>query len=688
MAVAVESSFFETAHKLSMEDNGRVNIFLARFLSNPAHPSLSSERLQQTKNDNLWSARVSKDMRAIFYKDGDDHVLLYVDHHDDAYGWAAKRSIGPHSVTGALQIIELPTVAAAVESPAPQKPRDLYRKHADGYLLSLGVPELWLPAIRQIETEDDLFEVLPKLPPDVAERLCTLAIGKLVAPPDPVSSLAEAMTREDQLQNLFVVRSHDDLRPLLEAPMAKWIAFLHPTQRKLAYGSFNGAVKITGSAGTGKTVVALHRAKHLAGQGKRVLVTSYVTTLCHNLWRNLQLFCSDAELKKITVLHVHALAQDLLKETGEKWTPLKDEELQSRLGPIAGKRDCPLDDEALFAEWRDVIQAQGVTDWEGYRGASRVGRGCPLSVKDRKAVWEIVEPFHQSLARKRETSFAGLCRRAMELIKARHIRSRFDAVIVDEVQDLGLVELQFLAALAGEGPDRPDRPGQVDRLMLVGDGGQRIYTAKQSLKSVGIDVRGRSHILRLNYRTTGQIRRFADHMLGDEADDLEGGKQSRRETVSLLSGPEPILKGFDSRAAQCDFVLDQMQQLFRIGRTPDEIGIFARQASLLDMMETRIKRAGLPFCRLSKEDFPEEPAITLGTMYRAKGLEFKFVFVIDASDDQLPYAKALDKKSDAPSREDFIEMERQLFYVSLTRARDVVFVTWAGTPSRFLELPR
>ncbi len=676
MAVAIEkATFFEAIQNLSNEDRGKILTFVGKFQDDPSHPSLSLERVQRARSDNVWAARVSKELRAIAFKDGADWVLVYVDRHDAAYKWAENRSIERHSHTGDLQIVEIPTAAAVDSGAATSQRRGIFGRYDEDYLLSLGAPPGWLPVIRQISSEDELIEVLQKMPEDVAERLFDLASGKLVTPPDPIVSIAAAAKSEEQSSHLFVIRTQDDLRPLLDAPMAKWIAFLHPTQRKLAYGDFNGAVKITGSAGTGKTVVAMHRAKHLAGQGKRVLFTSFVNNLCHNLRRNLRLFCADSELRRITVSTVHNLALELLKGVGEPPELVKDEDLQRLLKRLIPK-GCPLDEDSLFAEWRDVIQAQDVRTWDDYRGASRVGRGRPLTVKDRKAIWEVIDRFHKTLAEQGHSSFTGLCWRVLDLMKAKRIRSPFDAVIVDEAQDLGLPELRLLAALAGKGNNT---------LMLVGDGGQRIYAAKHSLKSVGIDVRGRSHVLRLNYRTTEQIRRFADRILGDEADDLEGGKQSRRGARSLLSGPEPTLKAFDSRQEQCDYVAEQTGRLLKMGRAPDEIAVFARQAYLLDMVETRLKRAGIQFHRLSKEDFPSDPMVSLGSMHRAKGLEFKFVFVIDASDDQLPYAKVLERKTDEQSREDFIEQERQLFYVSLTRARDCVFVTWAGKRSRFLE---
>jgi superfamily I DNA/RNA helicase len=371
---------------------------------------------------------------------------------------------------------------------------------------------------------------------------------------------------------------------------------------------------------------------------------------------------------------VHKLAADLLKGAGQTWQPLDDKEIARLLEPLYPGRTCPLDMEQLLAEWQAVVEAQGLTTWEQYRSASRAGRGRALTIKDRKAVWEVLGKLHDRLEQQHAATYAGLCRRAAALFQSGQHASPFDAVIVDELQDLKAQELLFLAQLA---------PNQ--NLMLVGDAGQRIYSGKVTLKTLGIDVRGRSYVLRINYRTTEQIRRFADQLLEAEADDLDGGRETRNETRSLLSGPQPILQSFANRQAQNDFVCAKIQEFLAQGRTPDEIGVFARQTKLLEMLETRLKRAGIPLYRLSKEEFPHAPAVNLGTMHRAKGLEFKIVFVLDVADEYLPTASVLQNKKDEQLREEFIELERQLLYVSVTRARDAVFLTWAGTPSRFLK---
>jgi hypothetical protein len=342
--------------------------------------------VQQAKSPNLWSGRVSKDLRAILQKDGETWIAVYVGRHDDAYDWASKYIVGKHPLTGIWQVVPMPVVTDSDPADTRSSPA-LFASRPDNYLLSLGVPEIWLPTIRQIRTEDELFSVVEKLPQDVGERLLDLAAGKLVTPPPPVSLKASPVENEDASRDLIVIKSRDELRMILDAPMAKWIAFLHPTQKRLARGEFNGAVKVTGSAGTGKTVVAMHRARHLASQGYSVLLTSYVNTLCRNLERNLRLFCLPEELERITVSAVHRTAHDLVKAAGENWQPVEDQKVESLLKEYAKNAECPLDTEGLFAEWRDVIEEQGIATWDEYRGASRVGRGRALTVKDQKTVW-------------------------------------------------------------------------------------------------------------------------------------------------------------------------------------------------------------------------------------------------------------------------------------------------------------
>jgi superfamily I DNA/RNA helicase len=695
MRVALSNSLASIARKLSPTDAQRVWTFLAKFGENPAHPSLSLERIDKTKHDDLWSGRISDGLRAVIHKEGENWTVLYVGQHDDAYNWAKTRIIERHVKTGALQVVVAPEVVAPIvkADPTPASQPGLFAQYPDDYLLTLGLPPVWLPTIRQIRSKEVLLNTVLELPEEVAERLLELAEGGFVTPPVPLAEDRPTIESQDTRRRFVVLDSNHDLLRMLEAPLATWIAFLHPSQQQLATGTFSGPVKVTGSAGTGKTVVGLHRARHLARLGKRVLLTSFVTTLCRNLERNLQILCTPEELERITVTTVHKQAKDLLRAAGESVEVVDDEEIKQLLERFSYKDadapnvatisrspthflDCPLDRVSLWLEWESIIQAQGITSWDEYRTANRAGRGQPLTVKERKQVWQVFEGVLNTLQSKGQTDWSGLCRLARKLLNSGKVQSPYDAVIVDELQDLRPQEIKLLVTLAGEG---------TDHLMLLGDGGQRIYAGRFSLKALGIDVRGRSHVLRINYRMTEQIRSFADQVVDSSSDDLDGNHEQRRGTISLLKGPEPTMQGFKTQLLQNQWIVNQVSKLLSVGLSPNEIAIFARTSDLLKTIESSLKAAGIPCQQLSREEEPTAAAVNLATMHRAKGLEFKAVFVVNVSDELMPFPYAFKLLSDQQAREAAIERERQLLYVSVTRARDEVFVTWVGQPSRFLE---
>lgn len=661
--------------QLDDRDKNRANDFIWKFFDNPAHPSLSLERVNRAKDKNLWSARISQELRAIIYKDGDTWALLYAGHHDDAYNWAQTRKIEQNAITGALQIVEFTETVKERFVDKPKEQPGLFDAHTDDYLLSLGLPPDWLPVIRQLTSVDDLLNVIERLPEEVRERFLNLASGELVTPPLPKKGHQSISDNEDTRRRFVVVQSTSELEKMLSAPLATWIGFLHPSQQQLATGSFSGPIKVTGSAGTGKTVVAMHRARNLARQGKRVLLTTFVTTLCENLDHNLRLLCDKSELDRITVSTVASMAGKILNQAGQ-WSPTVGDEEILDLIEYNYRAECPMDVPTLGLEWKFVIQPQAIQSWEEYRCTNRTGRGQPLSVKGRKLVWQVFEGVLATLCAQKKVDWAGYYRRARELVTSGQVASPFDAVIVDEAQDLKPQELMFLAALAGNEPDS---------LTLVGDGGQRIYQGRCSLKSLGIKVQGRSHVLKINYRTTEQIRRFADRLVDPESDDLDGRQVKRADTISLLKGPEPIVKSFTDEKQQASFLATEIRKLTTQGISPDEIGVFARTWNLIEPIEKQLAHSQIPYRRLNDNERSQEGGVNTGTMHRAKGLEFKVVFVISVSDNVVPLPDSLKAATDSQALEEAIEQERHLLYVSVTRARDLVYLGFCGQPSRYLE---
>ncbi|MCA9671386.1 MAG: AAA family ATPase [Myxococcales bacterium] len=671
----VADTFFPSLSKLEAKEQARAIDFVARFQRNPANPGVSLERLTARSTD-IWSGRISRDLRAILYKDGDSWAVLYADHHDQAYRWAERRDIGRHPVTGSLQIIEtvetIREVAKTLEAAVPTGAQPVFAEHDSDYLLSLGVPETWLPAIRKIVSDEQLFEAISRLPEELGERLLDLAAGEFVTPPVPTPLSAPVADNEDTRRRFFVADNEAELTAALEAPLERWIAFLHPSQRTLVEASVNGPVKVTGSAGTGKTVVAMHRARHLARQGKRVLLTSFVTTLCKNLERSLAMLCTPEERKQITVSTVHKQALVLVHQVEPRLQPAAEKDVDGLVARMALSHASSFNADFVQAEWKHVIQMQGITRWSEYRSAKRTGRGRPLSVRDRKTLWTAFEAVQTGLASRGLVDWPGLCVRAANALQEGRASSSFDAVIVDEVQDPRPPALRLVAALGNE-------------LMVVGDAGQRIYPGGFSLAALGINVRGRSRILRINYRTTEQIRRSADRVLGDAADDLDGSSEPRAGTKSLLSGPAPTLSSHATREAELAAAVEQIKSLLVDGVALGDVAVFARSGSRATAAVKALELAGLTSRRLADDDAPHGGAVSVGTMHRAKGLEFKVVLVLDCGASVMPSPHVLRQLDDPQDCEDAEARERRLLYVAMTRARDQLYLSWSGKPSPFIE---
>ncbi len=668
----VTDGFLASISLFSAIDKGRVMDFIHAFRRDPSQPGLSLERL--ACGGGFWSARLGRDMRAILHKDGETWVALYAGRHDEAYAWAERRTAGRHPVTGALQIVEIVEVQTAPQPTAPARPAGLLDHHHDDYLLALGVPTAYLLRLREVSDEDALLSVCERLPADVADRLLSLAAGEWVAPPAPLAAEQPAREAAGASMAMLAVDDEDGLRRALEYPLERWISFLHYTQRELVERSYSGPVKVTGSAGTGKTVVAMHRARALSRRGERVLLTTYVGTLCQNLMANLVKLCTAEELARITVATVHAVALDIVRQRRPGVAMVLDDELTRMVEALRGRLAPMYTAAFLKSEWDGVVRAHGVRTRDGYLSAGRVGRGRRLGAADRRAVWPVFEALLAEMEETGRLDYAGLCEEAVRLLGEGRVAAPYTAVVVDEVQDLRPPELRLVAALGASHPGN---------LMVCGDAGQRIYAAGYRLSALGIDVRGRSTVLKVNYRTTAQIRTSADRVLATEVDDLDGGVEARKGTHCLLRGPEPVLQGYASDAEELAGAVEWIGDRIASGRSADELAVFARTGRLVDRVWRQLTDAGIPACRLTDQD-PPAAAVRVGTMHRAKGLEFKVVLVFGCGDAELPNPRALQSATSQLDVREAETRERKLLYVAMTRARDELRISWHGRASRFL----
>ncbi len=360
---------------------------------------------------------------------------------------------------------------------------------------------------------------MSELPEEAAERLLDLAAGKAVPTPVPPRELAP-LEHPDALRRFHTVTTHGELQAALEAPWERWRIFLHPEQRELASRSQSGAARATGGAGTGKMVVALHRAAFLARSfpESQLLLNTFSRALAVRLEHSLELLLAgDPAWKRISVQHLHAITCQLALAPGQEFEPATSEQLAECIQvALKGRENDWLDSAFVHSEWDHVVDAHGITRWEEYKGVPRKGRGVPLSAKKRAATWVVMEALHVELRRRRLSTFNLLCATAAETAAREH---PYQHVIADECQDIGPAELRLLRALCE--PDDND-------LFFCGDEGQRIYKPQVSWLSLGIDVRGRSRWMELNYRTTEQIRRCADALLPEAIADADGESEYHR----------------------------------------------------------------------------------------------------------------------------------------------------------------
>jgi superfamily I DNA/RNA helicase len=468
----------------------------------------------------------------------------------------------------------------------------------------------------------------------------------------------------------------ETLQAALDAPWDRWRVFLHPDQRELVERPQSGPARVTGGAGTGKTVVALHRAAFLARSFPRsqLLLTTFSRALAVRLEHSLKLLLAeDPAAERISVQHLHAVASRIALGPSQDFTPASSDQLAQCIEvALKGRENDWLDAHFARSEWDHVVDAHGITGWDDYKAVSRKGRGLPLSAKKRTATWAVLEAVHAELQRRRLGTFNLLCASAAEKAAS---HPPYQHVIVDECQDFGPAELRLLRALC--------EPGEND-LFFCGDEGQRIYKPQVSWLSLGIDVRGRSKRLELNYRTTEQIRRCADALLPEAVTDGDGQSEDHR-TRSVLSGPPPELQGYRSVAAERDALAAWLRAQRDEGMALHEIAIFARTGKLIaERVTPALRAAGLASQDIKSDGVPEADRIAVGTMHGAKGLEFRAVAIVGCDRNQLPLRSVASRIRDSADRAEFVEHERHLLYVACTRARERLRVTWSGEGCQWL----
>ena len=636
----------------------------------PRH-GLRVHKLKRVRDPGIMSISPDKDLRIIVHRHAQDYTLLYADHHDDAYEWASRRRPEVNPESGVMQVVEELERTEVITRFITQTMPYAFNHYEAPYLMSLGVPPSYVDAVRHatVDNVDALFEVLPD---EASERLLDLMDGKLVMPPAPVVS-GDPFDHPDARRYFHVITGEADLEAALSGRWEEWMVYLHPSQRQLVEKTFGGPARVSGSAGTGKTVVALHRAAELARRDSgAVLLTCFSRTLADSLAEKLtQLLPDPEERARVTVLNLHRLSLRLAPQLGLGTPKIHPGDLEPLFRKVLSQFGSAVSLAFLMSEWRNVIEPRGLTTWDAYRSAPRVGRGVALGARQRRAIWTVVEAALEELKRQGGTTWGLLGHQVAEALEQQE--PRFQHVITDEAQDLGPAELRLLRALAAPGPDD---------LMLCGDAGQRVYRGRSSWLAMGVDVRGRSSHLKINYRTSQDIRQFADRLMPAQLADEEGEPESRR-TLSRFRGMAPEVQRFGTQTDQVRGVAFWVQARLAEGLRPGEVAVLTRTQPGR-RAESLSQACSTPVQTLEHQVSPDPEQLVVTTMHRAKGLEFRAVVLMDLGDEQMPLKSLMTQLEDPADREAAFEQERQLLYVAATRAREALFISYVGEPSPWI----
>jgi mRNA-degrading endonuclease RelE of RelBE toxin-antitoxin system len=709
MEFRIADTFTASLTKLTVDEQKLVKQTAFDAQVNPASPGLQFHKLDRSKDKNFWSLRVGRDIRIIVHRTSESVLFCYTDHHDKAYTWAENRKLEVHPKTGAAQIVEIQEVVQNVVRPIPASAPTLYPLFAsipDGRLMEYGIPLEWLPAIRAVADQDALLELADHLPAEAAEALLDLAVGRTpvtpqpevekvtmafdsalgMAPPPRVAGEipASAFQHPDAQRRFRLMGSAEELQRALEYPWDKWLVFLHPDQRALAEGKFNGPVKICGSAGTGKTVVALHRAVHLARTypDARILLTTISDPLANALQSKLNcLLAHEPKLvERIDIRSLGSLAKSLFRIHGGEAAHGTILATRDQILPFLERDAASLGLKGytlafLYAEWRELVDARQLSTWEDYRVTPRLGRKTRLSEQRRQALWSLFERVNEALVENKLYTESALYTYLCETLGGlKHPPYGF--IIVDEAQDLGYAQMRFVAVLGAH---------RQDALCFCGDLGQRIFQQPFSWKSLGVDIRGRSITLRVNYRTSHQIRSQADKLLDAELTDADGNTEKRNNPISVFNGPSPAILTFNSPAEESEAVAAWLTAKREQNVSANEMAVFVRSESELPRAAAALENAKIPYAILGNDmDIPKDKA-AIAVMHLAKGLEFCAVAVMACDSEVIPSQQRIEDMGEDADLEDVYNTERQLLYVACTRARDHLFVSGVKPTSEFID---
>ncbi len=650
--LSLTESFMTSWMSLQGSEIKLVSDALEKFKREPTSPGLNYESLN-VKTKGLHSIRAGRDIRCIVLKAEKDekshYFFLYTDHHDKAYDWAERRKCGVNAYTGAISVIEEEVQPEADEENTyiptnlPVDSFGVFESFSKSDLLSIGVEEDKLELVRSLKEEEELIKLERRFSKHTYNALYDLACGdeyenvlitygfrKVDEKQFDEEDFIGVLNLDVNKFDIFTAENDAEFEKMLNAPMDRWRVFLHPSQRSLVKAHFNGPVRVLGGAGTGKTVVAMHRAKHLARQlielkktDQKILFTTYTTSLVNDIKNNLSKICDFDELKLIEVRGLDSEVRRILKEENyNKSLDYTSNQYKELWQNAMTYNKSSLDEQFIKDEWTHVIQANGIEDEKSYVRVARPGRGKQLSRLLRGQLWSIFKEYRNLLNENNLMEFTDSYRAAKVLITEKR-QAPFAHVIADEIQDFPPEAFRFLRVLAPtDGPLKND-------LFLVGDGHQNLYGHHIILSKTGINIRGRGRKLRINYRTPDKTRYWATSILEQvEVTDLDGNSDDSKGYRSIIKGVAPSFVEIKNKADEVAYLAEYYKHL-KAERPKDLICVAVATNNARTELANTLSKKGMMTHQLDNKnaDITDEEPMRISTMHRLKGLEFDHVIL-------------------------------------------------------------
>lgn len=694
MRLFLADSCLDQLIKLPKTVQQKVIEFQRKFRQDSTLASIHLEPIIDFKDNALRTARINDGYRAVIGVIGNDNFsLVYVDQHDNAYRWAKNKKFVWNTLTQSCQLISLTEDTTLSEPTMPSK-SSIFDSVTDEQLLRIGVPEEMISKVKAMVGLDDLDALESVLPGDAYENLFYLLdegdietiIKDLEEGFSKSAEMDEQLFSHNNRRHFIEITDDAELEKMIEGNMEKWQLFLHPSQRKLIEGYYNGSLKVSGSAGTGKTVAAIHRLIKLSAiPDSLILFTTYTKALRDNLdqvLRKLNVPTNRFDLNNIDrVLSDVVKKNNVLPEGFQVLDYMGDDKSKALWKEVLDVNVSEFDENFLYNEYIDVIIYNNIQDSATYLRQSRIGRSKALSRKQRLDVWDLVEKYIALKNERKRVDRLQLFNMAANYLNEHGIRP-YTHVITDEFQDFSNPELRFIRSLVPVGPND---------LFLVGDPFQKIYNGRKlNFTASGINIRGRSRRLKVNYRTTEEIKRMAVSIVkGVNYDDFEEGTESIKGYISLMHGAKPSYKIATDKTKEAEMILEYIDDCIQNGILSEEICVTASTSKTMRDIQDLMHKNKMAFKVInSGTSTGNVNGVSFCTFHSIKGLEFKVVIAMGVNERTAPSSPTGDYPfitMDKVEQREYLTSIRSSLYVALTRAQQQVLITGVGIKSSLLN---